>query len=208
MKFNLRLCVLALSLSASAMSHAAVEWRNDAAGVLSMNETIVDNHNSTWTYNYSFSNVQEANPIWWVILYTNTDVMASTSFADASHTGWNNASGSGSQSGIHAPEGQSHYVYSWSASDAWPANAPHGIATGQTVGGFSFTSTQYDASSKRFVADRTPEWNTPQTLSGDQSFSYGGMTAAVPEPETYAMLLAGLGLMGTMARRRKQKTTV
>ena len=28
--------------------------------------------------------------------------------------------------------------------------------------------------------------------------------AAVPEPETYAMLLAGLGLIGFMARRRKQ----
>jgi hypothetical protein len=27
---------------------------------------------------------------------------------------------------------------------------------------------------------------------------------AVPEPETYAMLLAGLGLMGFVARRRKQ----
>lgn len=29
------------------------------------------------------------------------------------------------------------------------------------------------------------------------------LTAAVPEPETYAMLLAGLGLMGFIARRRK-----
>ena len=30
------------------------------------------------------------------------------------------------------------------------------------------------------------------------------LTAAVPEPETYAMFLAGLGIMGVMARRRKQ----
>lgn len=29
---------------------------------------------------------------------------------------------------------------------------------------------------------------------------------AVPEPETYAMLLAGLGLIGGLARRRKQKS--
>jgi len=30
-----------------------------------------------------------------------------------------------------------------------------------------------------------------------------GMVTAVPEPESYAMLLAGLGLMGTIARRRE-----
>ena len=31
--------------------------------------------------------------------------------------------------------------------------------------------------------------------------------AAVPEPETYAMLMAGLGLMGFVARRRQQKNS-
>ena len=36
--------------------------------------------------------------------------------------------------------------------------------------------------------------------------SYSGVVAVtpVPEPETYAMLLAGLGVMGAIARRRKQ----
>jgi len=31
------------------------------------------------------------------------------------------------------------------------------------------------------------------------------VTAAVPEPETYAMMLAGIGMMGFMARRRKNQ---
>jgi hypothetical protein len=40
-------------------------------------------------------------------------------------------------------------------------------------------------------------------VNGAASLNY--MTAAVPEPETYAMLLAGLGLMGFSARRRNAK---
>jgi hypothetical protein len=34
-----------------------------------------------------------------------------------------------------------------------------------------------------------------------------GVIQAVPEPETYAMMLAGLGLVGAIARRRKAKQT-
>lgn len=37
----------------------------------------------------------------------------------------------------------------------------------------------------------------------DQFYLSGMTVTAVPEPETYAMLLAGLGLMGAVARRRK-----
>ncbi|SEO35325.1 PEP-CTERM protein-sorting domain-containing protein [Nitrosospira multiformis] len=41
-------------------------------------------------------------------------------------------------------------------------------------------------------------------LNGDYRIRLSGVTVSpVPEPETYAMLLAGLGLMGTMVRRRK-----
>jgi hypothetical protein len=45
------------------------------------------------------------------------------------------------------------------------------------------------------------------------SNSYGGSldnvsVTAVPEPETYALMLAGLGLIGVVARRRKAKLSV
>ncbi len=43
---------------------------------------------------------------------------------------------------------------------------------------------------------------TDTSMSG---FDYYQQTAAIPEPETYAMLLAGLGLLGVAARRRKLK---
>lgn len=50
---------------------------------------------------------------------------------------------------------------------------------------------------------------SPQGL-GDEGWGLNSITvegvAAVPEPETYAMLLAGLGLLGFMASRRKIAT--
>lgn len=46
-------------------------------------------------------------------------------------------------------------------------------------------------------------------LVSDTSASFGGAVmlspmAPVPEPETYGMMLAGLGVLGVLARRRKQ----
>lgn len=50
-------------------------------------------------------------------------------------------------------------------------------------------------------------WNSNVTLGAGTGFSAAtvqGLTSPVPEPETYAMLLGGLGLVGWMARRRKR----
>jgi hypothetical protein len=45
--------------------------------------------------------------------------------------------------------------------------------------------------------------------SNFQWWLVGGMTVTlVPEPETYAMLLAGLGVVGVLARRRRKKTAM
>lgn len=42
-----------------------------------------------------------------------------------------------------------------------------------------------------------------QPSGNDFAIEQVSLTAAVPEPETYAMMLAGLGLVGFMARRKK-----
>jgi hypothetical protein len=61
-----------------------------------------------------------------------------------------------------------------------------------------------------FIGDTTAalvfQWNIPQSFYGPGFFQLDNVraVAAVPEPGAYAMLLAGLGLLGFAALRRKQ----
>ena len=49
-------------------------------------------------------------------------------------------------------------------------------------------------------------WQLPFNGSGFLSLQYTALTAPVPEPETYALMLAGLGLIGFVARRKQKKS--
>jgi hypothetical protein len=89
--------------------------------------------------------------------------------------------------------------------------------TGATFDGIAYTVVQDVNALPYFSFDiRTyfpgPVSSTIHTITitgnstGGQGFTGNvGILTAVPEPESYAMLLAGLGLMGGIARRRNNK---
>jgi len=59
-----------------------------------------------------------------------------------------------------------------------------------------------DFMADRFALDNLVIYNDTKTDFSDRFNE--NPTSPIPEPETYAMLLAGLGLLGFMARRRKE----
>ena len=76
---------------------------------------------------------------------------------------------------------------------------------GYSVAGNTFTGSEFNG-----VLQLQGSFTSMNIAVGQSEFWHGfnvgsASVSAVPEPETYAMMLAGLGLMGAIARRRKAK---
>ena len=77
--------------------------------------------------------------------------------------------------------------------------------TGEDMGSFNFGTTPTSAYFNNLAAGNyfyEVSGGNYGTQIGQVAFS-STMISAVPEPETYAILLAGLGLIGFISRRRK-----
>lgn len=77
--------------------------------------------------------------------------------------------------------------------------------SGYTVAGNQFTGYEFNG-----VLQLQGTFTTMNIAVGQPEFWHGfnvgsAAVSAVPEPESYALMLAGLGLMGAIARRRKAK---
>lgn len=81
------------------------------------------------------------------------------------------------------------------------SNANHGFS-GWMHDTLSFTATG-SSEVLSFLAQGTPNGEPPFSLLDNVS-----LIAAVPEPETWGLLIGGLGLVGFMARRRKAVSAV
>lgn len=80
------------------------------------------------------------------------------------------------------------------------------------TGSNTFSNMNWAGNTFSFTADANTTTLSFQAINGEccygaalDNVSVTLVTAPIPEPETYAMMLAGLGLLGVMTRRRKQK---
>ena len=143
------------------------------------------------TYTATTSSSTPAN----VFLYTSdTDFTSGGSFVLA--LGGTNSGGSGTETG-RAWGGTSNTALQFSGANLFGTVGPlSGVAmSGSTAGTFSPLMSPYSLTIGVAISRASAG-----TSTGDLNLQ----VSPIPEPETYALMMAGLGAMGFVARRRKK----
>lgn len=87
----------------------------------------------------------------------------------------------------------------------WIGGAVDSIVFGNTIHSYDYNGLTYTLSTFGFMANGGNGDTVNETLHGFLSAAPTVTVTPVPEPETYALMLAGLGLLGFIGRRRQAK---
>ena len=166
--------------NSSTFSAGQAQWTSTGSG-LSLTDSATQTVSPTPSFTQYFSDAQYRFS--WVVNFT---VSEDSVFTVTS------SQGSLGSSSVIIRDG-SQEIYTWFSGSVLPGASPIALLTGHAY------SLDYNAAFQTLGSFR----NSTFTDTYEGSFA---LVSSVPEPETYPMLLAGLGLLGFAARRRKQKT--
>jgi len=132
------------------------------------------------------------------VLLTGSPLSFFDEYADFTIAGWNQAAGVGNSllltfNGINVSEILGLTI------EVWDNTHPNGTTLISSFSGNNVTNAIGFLPNGQYHLDISG-----QLGSATSTASYAVALSAVPEPETYAMLLAGLGLIGFSTRRRMQ----
>ena len=131
------------------------------------------------------------------VLLTGSPLSFFDEYADFTIAGWNQAAGVGNSllltfNGINVSEILGLTI------EVWDNTHPGGSNLFASFSGDNVTNAIGFLPNGQYHLDISGQFGPATTTA-----SYAVALSAVPEPETYAMLLAGLGLVGFSVRRRK-----
>ncbi len=192
---QLKVSAISIGLALGLASGAANAFLGGLPTAGTVSSTVTQTGPQTWEYQFTVFNTSPADQIstpavasFEIPYFTDSGIQNITSPADWTASVWDE--------------------HSFGSGLVW-YTINNSIRPGQSLSGFSFTAS-FAPVKGPFILDFTGGSRVMgdpaipgSPLARDAGYTEPFPVTSVPEPETYALMLAGLGLLGFAARRRK-----